>query len=178
MPPLGDRPGAVVVLDDVLAGHEGQQTQRASCVGAFDDRVFEGVDKDQCIADQGVDQCCLGHRVIPGNEGLALGLVVVGDELDCSGPGDHPEHPTDGGDQLGDGVLSGHGVVEEGRIEGSASLALQDPGGIDDRAHGIEDALWALRGAQPCAPIGEHRIVEALVVEGQPAGHLPADSVA
>jgi hypothetical protein len=35
-----------------------------------------------------------------------------------------------------------------------------------------------LRGAQPGAPIGEHRVVEALVVEGQPAGHLPADPVA
>ena len=80
-------------------------------------------------------------------------------------------------DQLGHGVLGGHGVVEQGRVEGPAGLALQDPGGIDHRAHGVEDPLRTLGRAQPGPPIGEHRVVEALVVECQPAGHLPADPV-
>ena len=55
--------------------------------------------------------------------------------------GDDPSHPADRRDQLGDGVLGGHGVVEERRVEGSAGLALEDPGGVDDGADRVEDPL-------------------------------------
>jgi hypothetical protein len=68
----------------------------------------------------------------------------VGTEGDLAGTGNDPAHATDDSDELGDGVLGGHGVVQESGVEGPAGLALQDPGGIDDRPHGVEDALGVL----------------------------------
>ena len=44
-------------------------------------------------------------------------------------------------------VSCGHGVVEEGRVEGAAGLAFEHAGGGDHLAHGVEDALGSLRGA-------------------------------
>ena len=101
----------------------------------------------------------------------------MGRESHVHSAGNDPAHPTDGGDQLGDRVLGGHGIIQQCRIERSAGLSLQHPGGIDDRAHGIEDPLGTFGLSQPGAPVGEDREVEPLVVEGQPTGHLPADPV-
>ncbi len=70
----------------------------------------------------------------------------------------------------GDSVLGGHGVIEDGGVHCPPASAPQHPGVTDHRPHGIEDAV----PAQPCAPVGEHGVVEALVVEGQAGRHLPA----
>ena len=101
----------------------------------------------------------------------------MGAEVDIDRSGDDPAHPSDGSDQLGDRVLGRHCIVEQRRVEGPAGLALEHPGGIDDRAHGVEDPLGTIRLAQPGAPIGEHRVVEPFVSQGQATGHLPADAV-
>jgi hypothetical protein len=172
----GDPPGAVLVLFDVLAGDERQQSEGARGLRGFGD-VIEGGQDRQRVLHQGVDQLGPGDRVVPGDQGLALGLVVVGAHHHLARPGDHPAHPADGRDELGDGVLGGHRVVEQGRVEGPAVLALQDPGGFDDRANGVEDALGTSGLAQSRAPVGEDRVVEPLIIESQPAGHLPADPV-
>ena len=147
----GDLPGAVVFLLDVLAGHQGQQSEGRGGLG-FLGVVLELGQQLEGIADQPVDQGRLGHRVVPGDQGLARGLVVVGGKRHVFRSGDDPAHPADGGDQLGDGVLGGHGVVEQRRVEGPSGLSLQHPGGIDDRAHGVEDPLGVLgRCAAGCA---------------------------
>ena len=172
----GDLPRPVLVLLDVLARHQGQQAQSGGGVGLAG-ALFEGGQHGEGVAHQSVDQGRLGHRVVPGDEGFARRLVVMGTDGDVGGPGDDPAHPADGGDQLGDGVLGGHGVVQESGVEGPAGLALQDAGGVDDRAHGVEDPLGVLGRPQSSPPVGEDRVVEALVVEGQPTGHLPANAV-
>ena len=80
------------------------------------------------------------------------------------GTRDHPPGPAHGGDELGDGVLGGHGVVEQGGVERPAGLAPQHPGGVDDGPYGVEDPLWLLGLLEPRPPIGEHRVIEAFVV--------------
>ena len=67
---LGDLPGAVVSLFDVLAGDQGQQSEGevASASSAF---VLESGEQGEGIGDQSVDQGRLGHRVVPGDQGLA-----------------------------------------------------------------------------------------------------------
>ena len=90
--------------------------------------------------------------------------------------GHQPAHLADRRDELGDGVLGGDGVVEDGRVEGPAVLARKHAGGFDHGADGVEDPLWALRAAQAGAPVGEDGEVEARIVEGEPAGHLPVDA--
>jgi hypothetical protein len=78
---------------------------------------------------------------------------------------------------LGDGVLGRDGVVEQRRVERPTGLALEDSGRLDHRSHRLEDPFGPARVAQPRTPVGEDRVVEALLIEGETAGHLPADSV-
>ena len=101
----------------------------------------------------------------------------MGTDRHFVGPSDHTSDSTDGRDQLGDRVLGGHGVIQERGIESPASLCLQDAGGRHHLAHGIEDPVGTLGRAQPRAPVGEHRVVKALVVQGQATGDLPADPI-
>ena len=54
-------------------------------------------------------------------------------------------------------------------------LPANTPVASIDLAHRVEDPLRPFGLPQPGAPIGEHRVVEALVVEGQPGGDLPRD---
>ena len=172
----GDLPGAVVLLLDVLTGHQGQESECGAGLVLLG-RILERCQEMDGIVDQPIDEGRLGHRVVPGDQGFASGLVVVGTHTHVFGSGNEPANPADGGDQLGHGVLGGNGVVEQRRVEGSFGLAFQHPGGIDDRTHRVEDPFGVFGLAQPGAPIGQDREVEPLVVERQPAGHLPADSV-
>jgi len=140
--------------------------------------LSERAQQGEGIVDKPVDQSGPGDGVVPGDERLACGLVIVGAEGDPGRPRDGPAHPADGGDQLGDCVLGGHSIVEQCRAEGPTRPSLQHPGGVDDDADGVEDAFGMFRPAQPGTPISEHRVVETLVVKGQAAGHLPAGPVA
>ena len=84
--------------------------------------------------------------------------------------------PSDRRDELGDGVLGGDGVVEDGRVEGSAVLCLEHTGRLHDSPDGLEDPLWPFRLAKAGAPVGEHGEVEARVVEREPTGDLPVEA--
>jgi len=62
----------------------------------------------------------------PGSGGAKPSVVVQSEvEQPQKLDGGHPAHPTDGRDQLGDGVLGGHGIVKQRRVEGPACLSLQ-----------------------------------------------------
>jgi len=124
-----------------------------------------------------VDQRIALVGVRPVDEGLAGLVVVVGDDLDCCGQGDEPADLSDLGDELGDGVLGRDGVVEEGRVKRPLVLSLEDAGLGDDVANRLEDPVRMLGLPQPRAPVGEDRVVKALVVKCQAACHLPADPV-
>jgi hypothetical protein len=88
-----------------------------------------------------------------------------------------PANATDRADELGDRVLGRDGVVEQRRVERPTGLAHEDAGRLDHRAHRLEDPLGALRVAQPRSPVGEDRVVETRLIEGETTGHLPADPV-
>ncbi len=172
----GDAPGPLVVLFDVLACHKGQEAEGGGGVVARS-HLLTCVEQGQGITHEPIDEIRFGLGVVPGDHRLARSLVVVGHESDLGRAGNGAPDTADRRDELGDRVLGGHGVVEEGRVERAARPAFQDTGGRHHVAHGVENAFGPLRGAQARPPIGEHAVVEALVVEGQPAGHLPADAV-
>ena len=132
----------------------------------------------ECAADQGVHEFGARGFVVPGDARLAGLVVVVGDEHHVARTRDDPAHAPDRADELGDGVLGRDRVVEQRRIERPASLAREDPPWPrSPRAPPRRSARDEQSGAASSAPVGEDRVVEALIVEGQTAGHLPADPV-
>ena len=121
------------------------------------DRVLKSTEEWEGIANQAID----GAALATGSAGdeFARGVIIVGREGDRVRPRDHTAHPTNGRDQLGRGVLDGHGSSSRvvSRAYGtcpSTPSTPSTPGGVDDRAHGIEDPLRVPRGAQPGAPVG------------------------
>ena len=165
---------------DVLACDQRQQRHSLTCrrrriralgIGS----AHRGHDR-QRVADQGIDQLLAGSLVVPGDIGFS-GRGVVGG-------GAQPRHhvratrdnrgdPADGGDQLGDGVLGGDRVVEDGRIQRPAGPPLQNPGIGDDLFDSVEDAVRVLRGGQPPAPIGKHRRMKRRPVDRESARRFP-----
>ena len=117
-----------------------------------------------------------GLWVVPGARRLAgVVVVVMGRQHERPGRGNDPPHPADLGDELHEGVLADHGVVEDGRVEGAAVLAGDGAGLGDDRTHGVEDALGRLTRPELVAPQGEHGRMEARIVQREPRRHLPGD---
>ena len=88
---------------------------------------------------------------------------------------DQPTHPPDRPNQLGDRVLGGDRVIQQGRVQRPPLAALEDPGLSDHRPHRRKDPLRLVRGPQPAAPQGQHRGVEPLISQRQPTGHLPGN---
>ena len=86
---FGHPPGPVAGLFDILAGHQGQQPERA-CRLRLSWRLGESTDDGEGIFDQAVDQGCLGHRVVPGDDRLAGRVVIMSADGDFSGTGDYP----------------------------------------------------------------------------------------
>ena len=99
---------------------------------------------------------CLGVRVGPVDPRLArLGVVVPGahrrDHLAAAG---HlPAHPADRRDQLGDGVLGGHRVVEDRGVHRPAPSTRQYPGRLDHLPDRVVDPVRALRLGDPLTPV-------------------------
>lgn len=74
---------------------------------------------------------------------------------DHVGAGDLADHRADGGDDLGDGVLGGDRVVQDGGVQRPAVLAAQDTGGLHDLAHGLAHAVRAGGTGQRAAEAGQ-----------------------
>ena len=146
----------------------------ASCVCSL---TSSGGQQAERVLDQPVDQCRLGNRVVPSDGRFARGVVVMGADRNLLCSGHLSANPTDGRDELGDRVLGGNRVVEQGGVKCAASLPPQHPGRRDHLAHRLEDALGPRRAAQPGPPVGEDGRVEALVIQGKATGHLPADAI-
>ena len=128
--------------------------------------------------DQSVDQRRLGEVVVPGDEGLARVVVVVRARAPprrASGTTRRTRRMA----AINWVTVSWVATASSSSVESRARRCLprKHPGRVDDRAHRLEDPFGALGLAQSRAPIREHRVVKARLVEGQPAGHLPADPV-
>jgi hypothetical protein len=54
-----------------------------------------------------------------------MGVTPRGDHL--RGAGHLPAHPADRGDQLGDGVLGDHGVIQHYRVQRTPTFPLTTP---------------------------------------------------
>jgi hypothetical protein len=92
--------------------------------------------------------------------------------------GHQPAHPPNRRDQLGDGVLGGHGVVEQGRVQRPLPAVGKQAGGCNDLVDGVLDALGTPALADAGAPVGEDAVVHAGVIQWQARGHLPSDVAA
>jgi hypothetical protein len=121
--PPGARPLAWL---DILAGDQRQQRHRLGLLGVQVD-LGDRSKHHQRVAHQPRHQRLGGLRVIPGTAGLARPVIVVGGQPDPAGLRDQPPHPTDGRDQLGDGVLGGHRVLQERGIQYPPPPTLQHP---------------------------------------------------
>ncbi|BAU88290.1 signal recognition particle 19 kDa protein [Streptomyces laurentii] len=62
---------------------------------------------------------------------------------------------TDGGDELGDGVLGGDRVVRNGGIQRPPVPALEDAGGLQDLPHRVEDPVRPGRTGKAAAEVGQ-----------------------
>jgi hypothetical protein len=169
--------GAIRALNrfDVLPGDQRQQRHR---FGRLRVQFLLGQVPEQSvrITDQGVDQLAAGGPVVPGDRwfprsGVVMGPAVLGDH--DARPGHLAGHPTDRRDQLGDGVLGGHRIVEHRGIQRSTGLPGQHPGLRDHRPHRVEDPIRAIAAGQPASPVGQRGRVKPPVSDCQPACGLP-----
>ena len=87
--------------------------------------------------------------------------------------GDVAAEAADRGNELRDGVLPGHRVIEHGRVHGTPALAGKDPGFGDDLEHGLHDPVGTFAGGQALAPIRERGGMERGLGEPETAGRLP-----
>ncbi len=103
-----------------------------------------------------------------------LGAVVeAGGELDLAKGGDDPSHPADLGDDLGEGVLGGDCVTQDGGIERPFVPRADQSGSRHHLGHDVKDAVGGLGGGDLVPPQGEHIGGEPFVVERHSEGHLP-----
>jgi hypothetical protein len=158
---------------DVLAGDQRQQGHRVGLlVGEF--QVLGRPHQLVGVVDQLGDEPIDVRGVLPVT-GRATALEVVLAYPHRGELGDEAAHPSDLGDQHGDGVLALDGVVEDRGVQRPAGLGGDHPRGGDHRPHGVEDALGAIGGSQLVAPQDQHRGMEGLVGQGQPRCCLPGD---
>ena len=128
------------------------------------------------IANQGVHPPLPGLDIVPGDRRLARVVIVVGGAMlpDHLGRTRHlAAHPADRADQLGDGVLGGHRIIEHRGIQRAAGLARQHPRPSDHSLDRVKDPVRSIRGRQPAPPIGQRRGVKRCRDDRHPAGCLP-----
>jgi hypothetical protein len=159
---------------DVLAGDQRQQRDRLTLLGAKLD-IGHSVEHGQCVVDQPRHQRLGGLKVVPGAHWLAWTVVVVGGQLDLTGHSHQPADPADRRDQLGDGVLGGDRILQDRGVQHPPTPPLEHPGLLHDLTDRLEDPPGPRRRADAVAPVHQHRGVKPLVVQPQPAGHLPGD---
>ncbi len=99
----------------------------------------------------------------------------MGPKLDIAGAGDQPPHPADRRDQLGDRVLGGDRILQDGGVQHPPTPPLEHPGLLHDLSDRLEDPPRPIRRSQTSPPVHQHGRVEPLVVQPQPAGDLPGD---
>jgi hypothetical protein len=95
-------------------------------------------------------------------------------QLDLTGRRDQPAHPADRRHQLGDGVLGGDRILQDGGVQHPTPTG-KHPGGLHHLADRLEDPPRTIRGPQARPPVHQHRGMEALIIKAQPAGDLPGD---
>ena len=176
----GDAPapvGAIGALHrfHVLAGDQRQQRHRLRRAGT---QVLLGRMPQQPvgIADQPVDQPIPGVGVVPGDHRFTRVVIVMGAAVlpDHLHRARHlAAHPADRADQLGDGVLGGHRVIEHRGIQRAAGLTRQRPGLGHHHLDRLKDPVRSLRGRQSAAPIRQRRGVKRTGGDRQPAGRFP-----
>jgi hypothetical protein len=169
---LGDAPAPVAAVGvlgrlHVLSCDQGQDTDRIR--GLLTELLVGQVaQQPERVGDQSVDQVGAGLLIVPGDAGLAgIGVVMRGalHGRHVGGAGDLADDRTDRGDQLGDGDLCGDRVVQDGRVQRAAVLALEDTGGLHDLPHGLKDPVRPGRAGKAAAEVGQQRRVERHVVE-------------
>jgi hypothetical protein len=176
--PAGDPPGSWPRARlDVLAGHQRQQRHRLGLL-ITQLRIGDRRQRHQRVVDQPRHQRLLGLRVIPGTLGLARTVIVMRPKLDLAGLPDQPAHPADRRHQLGDRVLGGDRILQDGGVQHPPTPTGKHPGGLHDLADSIQDPPRPRRAADAVAPVHQHRGMEALVVQPQPTGDLPGDVAA
>lgn len=178
--PSCDAPAPVTAVGllgrlDVLPCDQGQQAGRVR--GLLAEFLFGQVaQQPQRVTDEGVHQVRPGLLVVPGDSRSARVAVIVSGALhgrDRSGAGDLADHRPHGGNQLGDSVLGGHRVIEDGGVQCPPVLALQHAGGLHNLAHRLEDPVRAGRAGQATPEVGQQRRIERHIVQAEPARGLP-----
>jgi hypothetical protein len=159
---------------DVLAGDQRQQRDRLGLLGV-QFQVSDRFEHGQGVVDQPRHQGLGGLRVIPGTHRLAWPVMVMRPKLYLARLRDEPSHPANRRDQLGDGVLGGDRIGQDGGVQHPPTPTPPRPGGLHHLADGVKDPPWPGRAADAVAPGHQHGGVEALVVQPQPAGDLPGD---
>jgi hypothetical protein len=130
----------------------------------------------QRVSDQGIHQRGPGRLVIPGDLRLTrIGIVMRGAprRRHLRRTRHLPDHPADRGDQLGDGVLGGHRVIEHHRIQRPPLLTRQHPRGRHHLPDPGKQPVRILRTRQPPPEIGQQRRIERAIQQPQPARGLP-----
>ena len=162
-----------VALFDVLTGDQGEQSDELLLV-VVERHAVERVEDRSGVVDQTGDQLVAGGGVIPGACRFARLVVVMSDNRDRGGCRDRPANPADHRHQLRHGVLGGHRIIEQRRVQRPAGPAGEHPGLGDDVTDGVEDPLRTITHAQLVAPQRQHRWMKPLIIEGETSRDLPA----
>jgi hypothetical protein len=99
-----------------LAGDQGQQCHRLGLL-VVRLQVGDRPKHAQRVVDQSRHQRLGGLWIVPRTLGLARPIIVVGSKLDPARPWHQPADPADRCDQLGDGVLGGDRVGQDGGVQ-------------------------------------------------------------
>jgi len=176
--PSCDARGACVLIHalHILARHEGKQAKGLR-LGLGEGARLELLRCSQVglrIGDEGAHRAhhSLVVSVVDGR--LGAGIVDLGCKGNLAQCRNQPAHPPDLGDELGHGVLGRHRISEHRGVHDALSLASEHAGGTHHLGHELAKEPWGLRGGDAPSPGGEHRGVQAGILEVEAKRQLPA----
>ena len=173
-PPPPIRPIGTVRRFHVLTGDQRQQRDRV-LLPLIKIGTLQGTQDRVRVGHEAGDQFVTGRLVIPRDIRLPWLRVIMTLQRrdDRGGGGDLAGDPADLGDQLRDGVLPGHRVVQDRGIQRPPRLPRDRTGLADHIPHRVEDPVRSIRRGQPSPPIRQRRRVKPRVIDREPARRLP-----
>ncbi len=163
---------------DVLTSDQRQQSNRVGLsIGEHKpviDQVLDRPHESVRVLNKFGHQPVPVGGVVPITRRAATSKIVL-THVHTSDLGDQFADPTDLGDQHRDRVLAGDRIIEHRRVQHSTLLPDDDTALIDHLANDVEDPFRTVGVLDLAAPQHQHRRMERLISQRQPARRFPSD---
>ncbi len=101
--------------------------------------------------------------------------MEVGGELYVGQSGNGSSHPADRCDYLGEGVLGGYCISQDGGVQRSFVLGADQSRHCHHFCNNVKDAIGRSRVGEPVSPQGEDIGRKSFIVEGNSKCHRPVE---